>query len=243
MVETEQERICLVKSLRRHVLTPLSDAQSFIQREYEEVEAERQAFQQFKECVASIDIVSPPSTVPRRRTVSRTADPKPEDQLRNAYRETVMSVSHYDDVYGESLDTNFTAELSITLPGQQRDSPLFTEVYKTELTAAVSRVLAQRETFCDSLQREQNSLANGREELTDLLDNLDGPRIPSWHAADFEKRLSRCAQTRQETLQTRDQSRHTDGHDLCSYLYREPAWTYPVLTAVARLRGAVNYRS
>jgi hypothetical protein len=50
-----------VSSLRRHVLTPLSEAQSIVQQEKEEIEVEKVAFQHFKQRVSDFATVSPPT--------------------------------------------------------------------------------------------------------------------------------------------------------------------------------------
>lgn len=244
MAEIELLGEPVVDSLRRHVLTPPADAQSLVRDEREEVEAERDAFERLRERVAGIPTVSSPTTPPKKHTVAHRADSQQVDQLRSTFRETVMGVSHYDDVYGEPLAVHVTVELSPEIAtGFQRDGTPFTDAYKTQLNAAVGRAVEQREAFSECLETERDSIATGREALTDLLDPLDGPRIPAWHRDEFEDELTDVAETRQETVRSRDRLGHIDGIDLCTYLYDDAEWTYPVLTAVARLRNAVEYRS
>jgi len=244
MAKTRSGRPSLVESLREHVLSPVSEAQEVARREHEEVDAEREAFWRFRDRVAGIDTVSPPPTVPKRRVASGLSDHRAVDRLRNAYRETVMDVPHYEDVYDEPLEPNFTAELAIGLPtGSQRDGTAFTDVYKSRLVAAIDQTLEQRAVFCDGLAGERDSLARGRDGLTDLLDELDGSSIPDWYSDEFEAESDEIVARRQETLRTRNRLGDVDGHDLCTYLYQQREWTYPVLTAVARLRSSVGYRS
>lgn len=155
-----------------------------------------------------------------------------------------MGVSHYEEFYGESLDEHVAADLSAEVAtGLQRNGTAFTDVYKRRLRAAVEQAIEQREAFCECLATERDSLATCREGLVDLLDTLDGPRVPAWYAAEFEDDLASLAAQRQETMRTRERVGRVDGHDLCAYLYGEPEWTYPVLTAVTRFRTAVDYRA
>jgi hypothetical protein len=69
---------------------------------------------------------------------------------------------------------------------------------------------------------------------------LDGTRVPTSIETDVTDALDEIASQRQETFAGRTVSPRTDGHDLCAYLYAECPWTYPVLTAVTRLRGAIT---
>jgi len=81
------------------------------------------------------------------------------EQLRSAYRETVMGVAHYDDVYDEVLDTHVAAELSTEMATVfQPDGTAFTDVYKTRLTAATGEAIDQRKTFCETLVAKRTSL-------------------------------------------------------------------------------------
>lgn len=242
MTALEHDRISLVDSLRRYVLAPLVDAQSLVCREYKEVDAERQAFQNLKERIATLGTISSSPSAPTRQTTTHHSHSKQVERLRRAYRETVMDVSHYEDTYGESLVTHAAAEFSAEVAtGFQPEGPLFTDVYKTHLTSAISQAIAQRKAFCERLETEQNSLVNNQDELTNLLDSLDGIRIPGWYTTKFENTLSELAKTRQETIQVPNQYRHLDNHDLCAYLYDDPEWTYPVLTAIGRLQHTIEY--
>jgi hypothetical protein len=153
-----------------------------------------------------------------------------------------MSVDHYDEVYGEPLIENIAAELFDEIAaGLRRDQHLqFTPLFKRRLTAAVDSTIDQRESFCAILTGERDSLARSRDGLQAILDELDGTRVPATNETDFTDALDEIASQRQETFAGRTASPRTNGHDLCAYLYGDCLWTYPVLTAVTRLLGAVN---
>ena len=230
------------ESLRRHVLGPLETAESVLDQEYEEVDAERRAFKTFRGRVAATETGASTSAVPATRVPLRENRSRAAERVRSAYRETVMSVDHYDEVYGESLVENVAAELSGELAaGLRRDAHLqFTSLFKQMLVAAVDSAIDQRENFCTLLDGERESLSWSRDELRVPIDELDGTHVPASVGVNFTNALDEIACHRQETFAGRTASPRTDGHDLCAYLYTDCAWTYPVLTAVTRLRGAVN---
>jgi hypothetical protein len=242
MSDTEQVGLPPEESLRRHVLAPLETAESVLDQEYEELDAERRAFEAFRGRVAGIEIITTASAVPATRSPLAENRSRAPERVRSAYRETVMSVDHYEQMYGESLVENVAAELSDEIAaGLRRGAHLqFTPLFKRTLLTAVDSAIDQRESFCTILAGERDSLARSRDGLQAILDELDGTRVPTSTETDFTDALDEIASQRQETFAGRTASPRTNGHDLCAYLYTDCPWTYPVLTAVTRLRGAVN---
>jgi hypothetical protein len=112
MSDTKQVGLPLEESLRSHVLAPLATADSTLSQEYEEVDAERRAFDRFKNRIAIIKAVVTASAVPVTRAPLREQRSRAPERVRSAYRETVMDVDHYDDFYGETLIEHVTAELT-----------------------------------------------------------------------------------------------------------------------------------
>jgi hypothetical protein len=236
----------LVKSARAtvfrgHVLDPLVDARAVVQCEATEFDAEREAFDQFAQRVTTIETVRDRQPEPQAHTLTVESQLQAADQLRQAYRETVMDVPHYDDVYGESLETNVAAELPPDVAVLFQDpADQITPDQKTRIRAAATNARASRETLAANLADEQEALAVAHDELDAVITQLDGPHVPGWYTAQFEASLTNTIQTRQEMLDDRSHRSRADGHDLCQYLYADQGWTYPVLTAVARLRSAVE---
>lgn len=243
MAETDHKKHPhqFLNSLRRHILEPLSTADRALERERTEVAAERDAFESFIERLMTITpenepvVEGPPLTV----TVSELA-PNRMDRVHAAYRETVMSVAHYDDVYGESLAENIAAEFGPDLAeGVHGDGLPLTPSYKNALRRAAAEAVQERRVFIDVLDRESQSIELARTELTDLITELDTTIIPEWYRETFTTKLDRVAQERQETLRTRRSLPRTENHALTEYLNHEEPWTYPVLTAVTRMRESV----
>jgi hypothetical protein len=178
---------------------------------------------------------------PQAHTLTVESQLQAAEQLQQAYRETVMDVPHYDDVYGESLKTNVAAELPPDVAGLFQDpADQITPDQKTRIRAAATNARASRETLAANLADEQESLATAYDELDAVITQLDGPQVPGSYTAQFQATLTKTIQTRQELLDNRPHRSRADGHDLCHYLYTDQGWTYPVLTAVARLRSAVE---
>jgi hypothetical protein len=231
----------LISVLRGHVLDPLADAQAIVQREATEIDTEREAFDQLTQRVTTIETVPDRQPEPQAHTLTVESQLQAADQLRQAYRETVMDVPHYDDVYGESLETNVAAELPPDVAVLFQDpADQITPDQKTRIRAAATNARASRETLAANLADEQESLATAYDELDAVITQLDGPHVPGGYTTQFEATLTTSIQTRQELLDDRAQGTRADGHDLCQYLYADQGWTYPVLTAVARLRSAVE---
>jgi len=225
------------RTLREHVLAPLSTAEELVEAERTEVEAERRAFVRFADRVGGIEPVSG-NTAGRTRQLTASS-PQRVERVRGAFRETVMGVDHYDEVYGESLVEHAAAELSANVAtGFRQDSGTrFTDFYKSTLISAVEQAVGWRERLRDQLDEELSSLEDSRAVLADVLDRCDGPGAGHQRET-IESDLDDLAERRQALVQRRDPLSGTDGHELCGYVYADAEWTYPVLTAVARVRTA-----
>jgi hypothetical protein len=231
----------LVSVLRSHVLDPLTDAQAVVQREATEIDTEREAFDHLAQRVTTMETVPERQPEPQAHTLTVESQLQAADQLREAYRETVMDVPHFEDVYGESLETNVAAELPPDVAVLFQDpADQITPDQKTRIRAATTNARASREALAANLAHEQESLATAHDELDAVITQLDGPHVPGWYTSKFEATLTTTIQTRQEILDDRPHGSRADGHDLCQYLYADQGWTYPVLSAVARLRSAVE---
>lgn len=230
--------------LRKHVLGPLSTAQGLAERERAEVAAERDAFEELANRVAGLSpVTADRQTVPLGSAAKGSQDRRTES-LRRAYRETVMAVPHYDDTYGEPLAENVTAELGAELAEIFRaDSPVpFSPQHKDLLVGAAEQQAEDRDEFCDAIDDEVRSLQSIHRELSSLLGTLDNSIVPSWHSEEFLAKSEAIQASRQSTIASRSLPSGYDGHTLCGYLYGDESWTYPGLTAVARLLDSVVLR-
>jgi len=234
-----------VRNRRRdHVLEPIASARRAVQREYEEVEAECRAFEDCHERVTGLETVSA-TDARNHAALSRPHRLTPRspgvEDVRRAFRETVLSVDHYDRVYDESLVEHVRAELSVDLATSLRpeSNPLFTDLYKQRLLDSLERAVQARERFCSQLETELASLRTHGDTLDSLLaaSEASGGRVRC--ESDTGERLDEIGRARQETLQGYTPLSRTDGHSLCLYLYQDHDWTYPVLSAVARCHSSL----
>lgn len=153
-----------------------------------------------------------------------------------------MAVDHYDGVYGESLLENASAEFGPDLASllSSETPTTFTQSHKKLLVAAANQRARDRDEFGDRLDSELHSLRSRRHDITTVLDNLDTSIVPDWYREQFEEELRHVIRTRQSTLGSQSTVSYIDEHSLCAYLYAEESWTYPVLTATARLLDSVS---
>lgn len=227
--------------LHRHVLGPLSTAEVVAEQEREEVGTERAAFDEFGDRIAKLSAVTADrQAVPLGAPAPESRDRRTAD-LREAYEETVMAVPHYDDVYGETLEENVTVEIGAEFAQLFRvdSSASFSPHHKHLLVKAADKQVRERADFCEALETEIDSLQSTHAELSALLDTLDNSIVPGWHREQFMADVDSIQASRQATLFSRSLPAGYDGHTLCGYLYGDEPWTYPGLTAVARLLDSV----
>ena len=229
--------------MNRHVLAPIGTALDRVADERSEIEAERDAFAAFAARVETCPAQSEPSTTAPDPTASvRTtglgADANHTARLRQAYRETVMAVDHYDAVYGEPLPVNVASEFGADVATALcQDVPL-TPVLKRTLSDAATTARAERERFDEILRRERRSLADAESVLDNVVTAIR--RHPGDHPddapslAELERRCDRVATERQRIVQ-RQRRFSCDDDGLYEYLYGDQSWTYPVLSVVATL--------
>lgn len=228
-------------SLRQHVRKPISNALETAQQEHREVTRERDALDAFADRVSDFSTISSASISPSTVSLHSSQQSTDIEGLRQAYRETVMAVPHYDEVYDESLVSNVRAELGpeiATLFESNTEVSLISVQQQTVITAARQRA-ADRDKLCETLDAEISSLRSLRADLTAVLEELDSTIVPGWYRERFKDKLMAIITTRQSQLEERSLS-HLDGHNLCESLYQNEPQTYPVLMAVARLRDCVT---
>lgn len=93
-------------------------AEAVLDDERECLKDEQAAFTQFRKHVAGMDVHAPTPTATTRvksaimEASEATTSTAKIEQVRNAYRETVMSMPHYDEDYGQSLTDDIAEEFS-----------------------------------------------------------------------------------------------------------------------------------
>jgi len=244
----------------------IGEARRAVGTERERTRDERDAFERFARRVANRD----PGPLPADAggstlhgdggvesapgVVSELAGPPPDDgglaAVREAYRETVMDVPHYESDYGESLEEHLRAEFGPDLARTVADggalSPQLQRAlvagardnYETrdELLSALDDELAalsEAEHRLEAVEREADALVE-RPLLRASYDDLDA----AWRRLDgLEAECEAVLAEREATIRDDDttgpQSRNR--HLFHDYLYGDLDGRYPVLASAAEL--------
>jgi hypothetical protein len=228
---------------------PVRRARERASAEREELVDEADALDAFDSRLAGVAVEAPPAPSDTRlRRVARPggADSGPSaavERVREAYRETVMSVPHYDRMYGESLAEHLAAELGPALAAMvDGDGPgTFTPERRDALRSAVRSVAHRRRELVDVLDAEADSLDRAAEACSPVAVRLanPGPHDPST-LADHIDRLDEVVDARQDHFATVVEPRLAPRWKFCEYLYGEERWTFPVLHACATLRDRIE---
>ena len=174
--------------------------------------------------------------------------------LRERYRETVMSSSHYDENYGDTIGESLEAELDATIAEGLCSEGALGPRIRRNLLVATSDCICEREEYVRILRAERTSLRESAAELEAVesrLETVDPPddssasldvRIEAWNALDdLESRCEQIATERQQFL--REELRANLGAEVIpftEYLYGECESRHPVLSGVAITLGHIE---
>ncbi len=229
----------------------LEAARRCVRRERRRTVDEREAFEAFARRVADAETAAPPQA--RAGATLVGGGRVGTDAVRRAYRETVMSVPHYAEEYGDELGESVAAEFGPELAAGLDDGVL-TERLQHAVVAAARRAYADRDAFLDRLDAEAASLADAAERLEAVHGELAGHQREfageSYGALEaLHRRLGVLAEICDAVAA--DRQAHLREHrddlglpeavpDLPSYLYGDLEPDYPVLAAVAATADRVT---
>ncbi|MFC4357854.1 hypothetical protein ACFO0N_07820 [Halobium salinum] len=229
-------------------LSYVPSARSLLSNERETTRRERDAFEAFADRVGGLSVRAPTAVAAGPQTLVGVGDAGGGDggleQVRRAYRETVMSMAHYDEEYGESLETNMAAEFSEELAAVVATGPAFSPQVQQALVAgsheagnerdAFLRTLdAEAEEVCDAqsiLSRTDRKCAEIRSRHLELSSYAE--LREAWEKLDeLEAACERCLADRQSSIHDGYTLgfRAGDSETFHSYLYRSLDVSYPVL--------------
>lgn len=234
----------------------IEDAVTIVENEQQIIAAELEAFQDFRSAVKSTTPHSPTglttTTRPRQSSANGFAS------LREAYRETVMAVPHYDEEYAESLEMNVECEFGADVAAMLTSNGPFGDHHKQVLVCKTTELIEDREQLLSALETEQESLERFRDPVRSVLDAVnsfervdltaESPALSDGYRKRMETIERRChtlVENRQSEIvgDRRALSLPISGPDLPSYLYAELPVTYPViapLTAILELAAGFD---
>lgn len=228
-------------------------ASAELQKEYELVDKELQSFDEFRKRIIEVDIPEPKSDGGTRLRVPiqsppQARRPKQGDRICRAYRETVMSVSHFEEEYDDSLRKHMVAEFGPDLVNSLFNCHQLTPQAKRGLLEASQQSSDQRAKFLKILDSESEDLKYAQSTLDGIIGDLvewnERPfsaysfsQLQEFYECltDFERRCEQLAVERQQNIHA-DVWPSLDGsvrNSLQCYLYYELDITYPILTDIA----------
>ncbi|GAB3665514.1 DUF7260 family protein [Halopiger thermotolerans] len=255
---------------------PLATAREPLERERRQLTAERRAFERFRRRVAALETATPQATAATAGAgigggigadtggvgagaahAGAAARGRPSEGLspvRDAYVKTVMSVPHYDDLYGdtwlESVAEEFSEEQAAALEQHARLRPQL----QRSLVTAAAQAVENRAQLLEHVEAERKALADADRELTDGCQNLqsllDQPLANMEFNAlgmtrdrleSLRERCDELATERQTALRRRRRELVIgDVGTLERYFYGNCEHTYPILAAIAELGRGIE---
>lgn len=223
-------------------VTRIPDAVSAVTEERERTTAEQTAFKEFSTRIAALEataIESPPVTTGACFEPSRTDTAASLEDVRAAYRETVMAVAHYEEEYDEPREEHMAAEFGPDLAGIVESNDVLTPQLQAALIQASDAARQDRAAFRRTLDREHDALTDARQRLRDVSDTTERLTTTPLSQRSFddvlgaEGRLQRLKADCEALLKDRQQQLHErpsrEGIQLQEYLYGPRSWTFPVL--------------
>ncbi|EMA54285.1 DUF7260 family protein, partial [Halococcus salifodinae] len=137
----------------RFAPTHVRSAIAVVETDHERTITERDAFARFADCVSEFEVSSvdlhpdhaqqaPAQTLVAPETAARAKSPLA--RVRDAYRDTVMGVPHYDEEYDDSLPESLTGEFSPEVAAAVLTSEQLTPHLRDRLIDATHRARESR---------------------------------------------------------------------------------------------------
>lgn len=183
----------------------LTTATNLIEQDYSEVADERDAFKELHNRTVEIEPEQPANApVPSARLTEHSPTNTKIDQICTVYRETVMDVPHYDEVYEESFVERLTREFGPEIAAQiDHTGTPFTKSFKTVFQEQIEHAIHGRQQLLTIHTGESQSINEAKDFLETLFAQLDTTITPGWYCEDFISELEAVAEERQKTLQNR----------------------------------------
>lgn len=236
-------------------------ARAELSEERSRTATEQEAFARFARRVAGVEpsantyqLASADGTVSATTVATHSPSDRRLEAVREAYRETVMAMRHFDEEYGEPMVRHLREEFGQEVATAVADGDQLTPELKAVLVERAREAARDRERLIHRLDREADALESADDELHAIGATVkEAEQRPlralgyreladEWNRlGELESRLSRLLADRQETLLSRGRSDRADGHpSLRRYLYADLDTTFPVLADGAVLADRVK---
>lgn len=167
----------------------LAEAIEWLHTEKRLLGEEQRSFDAFETRVERISPAPAPAPAPATAASIRTlptvtpTEPTQLARIRDAYRETVMAVSHYESEYGDSLGESLAAEFTPGLAAALTDGAGLTEPIYRQLRREIAHSRQNRADSRTLVESEVEALTEIRgalERISAELDDLDVCPIGQW---------------------------------------------------------------
>lgn len=224
----------------------VGDALSAVKREREYTKAEQKAFQQFADDVDSMAVAPASSTMGAQLSGLQTSKHSQLGQIRERYRETVLSTPDYDSAYGESFEEHITAEFGAETAAALASGGPLTAPAKRLLVENARTAARRRGEFVDALDAEYSAVKQFRGDMEEIDEFLETTRRSALREQSFSglvqtdqqlrtvrQQSARLLECRQAQIHQLDQSRQCPGSGfLQEYVYRDLDVSFPVLSGI-----------
>ena len=228
-----------------------------VRRVRSEVKRECQAFRRFRQRTQSLETRAPQIEQPSIGMQQRLshAEQSVRDVIEPCYRETVMAVDHYDDVYDDSFEASISAEFGADVLFLISAASAYSPVIKQRLLDAAQQCIDSRQVFLKILEDEYATLTDAqstvreiRQRVVKLDEELQGlsDTQPTSQYETLQSLTDECKewlQRRQEQIHARRSERLSDDPsctDLCSYLYQTLEVNHPILAILVEVMEIIH---
>jgi hypothetical protein len=157
-------------------LTTLNEGIQWADTEHRLLRDERAALESFSARLENIEPKAVSYSSPRPGAVRTPGSPAGGERLaavRDAYRETVMSVNHYDEEYGESFEQHVYNEFGPDLAAALERGSMFPSPVHRRLQTGVAEAVEGRTRVLELLATERDGLRAIRAGLVPACEKLN----------------------------------------------------------------------
>mgnify|MGYP000137832854 CR=1 FL=1 len=230
------------------VSKPIERAVSEITAEQEFTTTESKAFETFREEVARHPTETPKSTghtVLEVRTDRSGTSQSGLDTVQQKYKDTVMDIPRFDEVYDETFVQHISAEFGEDVAAAVLSNKYLAPTIKSVLLNKSAESIAERKQYVERLEAERRAILKWNDQLHSgeaILDELSYDQIHQYsfrRLSEFEQEV-RCEiesckkilEKRQNEIQTRGirSGGYSNKVVLQEYVYEPLNVSYPVLS-------------
>ena len=238
--------------------TYIGAALDSVRQERSEIECECQAFRRFRQRIHSLEFQSPQIEEPslKMQEVCFESGRSVRDVIEPHYRETVMALDHYDDVYDDSFEASLSAEFGVDVELLLTEATTFSPLVKRGLLDAAQQCTGNRQVFLEMLDDEYVTLKETQSrvhKIQQTVSEIDEEQLhtlsPTQQTDRYETLQSLKADC-EEWLQRRQEQIHDrrsknapverGSSDLHPYLYSSLDVSYPILSTFTEIHDQLD---